>query len=131
CCRIATWWVTEPLIGGAETMVRETAKVLSVSVGGVGKFDYHGRPPQRAIWKSPVSGRVAARGVNLAGDRQGGLQAHGGFDKGVCAYAVEDLRWWEGEIGRPLSYGEFGENLTTEGIEPNDALVGERWQIGS
>src|SRR5262249_40984968 len=40
-------------------------------------------------------------------------------------------RWWEAEIGRPLSYGAFGENLTTEGMEPNDALVGERWQIGS
>jgi len=112
-------------------MAAETARVLSVNVGGVRKFDYHGRPAQSAIWKSPVSGRVAARGVNLAGDRQADLQAHGGLDKAVYAYAVEDQRWWEREIGRPLSNGEFGENLTTEGIELNDALVGERWQIGS
>jgi len=106
-------------------------RVLSVNVGGVRKFDYHGRPAQSAIWKSPVSGRVAARGVNLAGDVQADLQAHGGFDKAVYAYAVEDQRWWEPQIGRTLSYGEFGENLTTEGIELNDALVGERWRIGS
>jgi len=112
-------------------MALETAKVLSVNVGGVRKFDYHGRPAQSAIWKSPVSGRVAARGVNLAGDRQADLEAHGGFDKAVYAYSVEDQRWWEREIGRPISYGEFGENLTTEGRELNDALVGERWQIGS
>jgi len=112
-------------------MPPETARVLSVNVGGVRKFDYHGRPAQSAIWKSPVSGRVAARGVNLAGDRQADLEAHGGFDKAVYAYAVEDRRWWEREVGRPLSSGEFGENLTTEGIEVNDALVGERWQIGS
>src|SRR5207249_9675406 len=25
----------------------------------------------------------------------------------------------------------FGENLTTEGLEVNDALVGERWQVGT
>ena len=112
-------------------MASETAKVLSVSVGGVRKFDYHGRLAQSAIWKTPVSGRVAARGVNLAGDRQADLEAHGGFDKAVYAYSVEDQRWWEREIGRTLSYGEFGENLTTEGMELNDALVGERWQIGS
>jgi MOSC domain-containing protein YiiM len=31
----------------------------------------------------------------------------------------------------PLAYGELGENLTTEGIELNDALIGERWQIGA
>jgi len=112
-------------------MAPETAKVLSVNVGGVRKFEYHGSPAQSAIWKSPVSGRIAARGVNLAGDRQADLEAHGGFDKAVYAYSVEDQRWWEGEIGRPLSPGELGENLTTEGMELNDALVGERWQIGS
>jgi MOSC domain-containing protein YiiM len=112
-------------------MTAETGMVLSVNVGGVRKFDYHGRPAQSAIWKTPVNGRVAARGVNLAGDRQADLEAHGGFDKAVYAYSVEDQRWWEREIGRPLSYGEFGENLTTEGMELNDALVGERWQIGS
>ena len=44
---------------------------------------------------------------------------------------MEDARWWEQEIGRSLAYGEFGENLTTEGIEVNNALVGERWEIGT
>src|SRR5437763_9425894 len=104
-------------------MAGEIPKVLSVNVGGVREFDYHGRPARSAIWKSPVTGRVAARGVNLAGDRQADLEAHGGYDKGAYAYAVEDQRFWEREIGRPLAPGEFGENLTTEGIEVNDALV--------
>jgi len=78
-----------------------------------------------------VAGRVAARGVNLAGDDQADRRAHGGPDKAVYAYAVEDLGWWAQEIGRPLQYGELGENLTTEGIEVNRALVGERWAIGT
>jgi len=112
-------------------MTAGTGRVVSVNVGGVREFDYHGKPARSAIWKSPVSGRVTARGVNLAGDRQADLEAHGGFDKAVYAYSLEDQRWWEREIGRPLSSGEFGENLDTEGIELNDALVGERWQIGS
>jgi len=30
-----------------------------------------------------------------------------------------------------LVYGAFGENLTTEGIAVNDALIGERWEIGT
>jgi MOSC domain-containing protein YiiM len=112
-------------------MATNSGKVLSVNVGGVRQFEYRGRPAESAIWKSPVAGRLAARGVNLEGDHQADRKAHGGFDKAVYAYAVEDQRWWEREIGRPLSYGEFGENLTTEGMEVNDALVGERWQIGS
>src|SRR5262249_35024855 len=32
---------------------------------------------------------------------------------------------------RSLAFAEFGENLTTEGMPVNDALVGERWQIGT
>ena len=111
--------------------MREVSRVLAVSVGGPREFEYHGRPARSAIWKSPVSGRVAARGVNLAGDDQADREAHGGPDKAVYAYAVEDSRWWEAQIGRPFAYAEFGENLTTEGIEVNDALVGERWSVGS
>ena len=112
-------------------MATATGNVLSVNVGTVREFEYEGRPAKSAIWKSPVVGRIAARGVNLAGDDQADRKAHGGPDKAVYAYAVEDARWWEQEIGRSLGYGEFGENLTTEGIEVNNALVGERWQIGT
>jgi len=106
-------------------------KVLSVNVGLPRDFDYDGRPARSAIWKEPVSGRIAARGVNLAGDDQADRKAHGGPDKAVYAYAVEDVRWWERELGRTLARGQFGENLTTEGVAVNDALVGERWKIGT
>ena len=112
-------------------MATPVGKVLSVNVGGVREFEYGGRPARSAIWKSPAVGRIAARGVNLAGDDQADRKAHGRPDKVVYAYAVEDARWWAQEIGRPLAYGELGENLTTEGIDVNDALVGERWQVGT
>ena len=112
-------------------MATSTGKVLSVNVGTVREFEYAGRPARSAIWKSPVVGRIAVRGVNLVGDDQADRGAHGGPDKVVYAYAVEDALWWAQEIGRSLAYGELGENLTTEGIDVNDALVGERWQIGT
>jgi len=112
-------------------MTTTAAKVLSVNVGTVREFEYNGHPAKSAIWKSPAVGRIAARGVNLAGDDQADRKAHGGPDKVVYAYAVEDIGWWEQEVGRPLAYGEFGENLTMEGIEVNNALVGERWEIGT
>jgi MOSC domain-containing protein YiiM len=107
------------------------AQVLSVNVGRARKFDYNNQLVKSAIWKSPVAGRVQARGVNLEGDEQADRKVHGGPDKAVYAYAIEDTRWWEQELGRSLQYGVFGENLTTEGIAVNDALVGERWEIGT
>jgi MOSC domain-containing protein YiiM len=114
-----------------QQMATLVGTVLSVNVGSVREFAYNGRRAKSAIWKSPAVGRIAAHGVNLAGDDQADREAHGGPDKALYAYAVEDTRWWEQEIGRALAYGEFGENLTTEGIGVNDTLVGERWQIGT
>ena len=112
-------------------MSHATGSVLSVNVGGIREFEYNGRPARSGIWKSPVSGRVAARGVNLTGDDQADREAHGGTDKAIYAYAIEDYQWWETQIGRRLEFGEFGENLTTEGIDVTRALVGERWEVGS
>jgi MOSC domain-containing protein YiiM len=110
---------------------RSRGRVLSINVGRPHEFEYNGRLAKSAIWKAPVAGPVAARGVNLEGDEQADRKAHGGYDKAVYVYAVEDLRWWRGEINRLIEYGGFGENLTTEGVGVNDALVGERWKIGT
>jgi MOSC domain-containing protein YiiM len=112
-------------------MATTRGRVLSVNVGRAREFEYNGHPAKSAIWKAPVVGRIAARGVNLEGDEQADRKAHGGPDKAVYAYAVEDIRWWEQELARSLQHGGFGENLTTEGIKVNDALVGERWEIGT
>ena len=112
-------------------MASTQGTVLAVSVGLPREFEYNGRPAKSAIWKYPVVGRIAARGVNLAGDDQADRRAHGGSDKAVYAYAVEDLRWWAQEIGRPIQYGELGENFTMEGIDVNGALVEERWAVAT
>jgi MOSC domain-containing protein YiiM len=84
-----------------------------------------------AIWKEPVPGRVAVRGVNIEGDDQADRTVHGGPDKAIYAYALEDTAWWEDELGRDLGPGAFGENLSTRGVDVSGALIGERWAIGS
>jgi MOSC domain-containing protein YiiM len=106
-------------------------RLLSVNVGAVRQIELAGQARTTAIWKLPVSGQVAVRGVNLAGDDQADRRAHGGPDKAVYAYAREDYAWWERQLDRTLDPGMFGENLTTEGIDLTDALVGERWRVGS
>ena len=74
---------------------------------------------------------IRLRGVNLDGDDQADREVHGGPDKAVYAYAAEDLAWWGARLGRPVEPGTFGENLTTQDIDLADALVGERWSVGS
>ena len=112
-------------------MVSPRGRLLSVNVGRARRFDHGGQPAVSAIRKSPVEGRIAARGVNLDGDDQADRRVHGGPDQAVYAYATEDYRWWQRQLDRRLEPGLFGENLTTERIDVTGALVGERWKIGS
>ena len=107
------------------------ASVVSVNVGGPRDVEWLGRIVRTAIWKEPVAGRIAVRGVNLAGDDQADRRVHGGPDKAVYAYAAEDYAWWSDELGQLIGPATFGENLTTEGLDLSAALIGERWQAGT
>ena len=107
------------------------AMVVSVNVGAIRAVSFRGLQVTTGIWKSPASGPVRARGVNLIGDDQADRSSHGGPDKAVYAYAQEDLSWWTVELGEVVAPGTLGENLTTAGIDVTNAVVGERWAVGS
>lgn len=83
-----------------------------------------------AIDKRAVDGPVRISPYGVFADVQADRKHHGGLDKAVYAYAAEDAAFWEQELGRELPPGFFGENLRTEGIDVNAALIGERWRIG-
>ena len=104
---------------------------MSVNVGRPAPLSTGTRVVQSAIGKQPVSGPVAARGVNLEGDDQADRSVHGGPDQAVYAYASEDVAYWSERLGRELPPGTFGENLTLAGLEVSGARIGERWRIGT
>jgi MOSC domain-containing protein YiiM len=103
-----------------------TARLLAVNV-----VHEVVRGPSRytAIDKRPVDGRVEVGPLGLVGDQQCSKQ-HGGVDKALYAFASEDAAWWAAELDRELPPGQFGENLTTVGLDVNGARIGERWRIG-
>jgi MOSC domain-containing protein YiiM len=113
------------------TSPRLIGHVGSVNVGAPRRVRWHGRTVTTAIWKQPVSGRVAARDVNLAGDDQADRRVHGGPTKAIYAYSEADYRWWAEKLDSPLGPGTFGDNLTVAGVDLAAAVVGERWGIGS
>jgi MOSC domain-containing protein YiiM len=83
-----------------------------------------------SIDKRAATGPVALGLLGLTGDQVSDVEHHGGLDQAVSAYAREDLDFWEEQLGRTIRDGQFGENLTTEGIDLNEAEVGSRWLIG-
>lgn len=92
-----------------------------------------GQPVVSGIRKRPVAEAwITLDRINLAGDRQADLRAHGGMDKAVFAYPVEHLAAWSEECGvRPtLGPGSFGENLTLQGVTEDQVCIGDVWTWG-
>ena len=88
-------------------------------------------PVEESVMVRPPGPMRDGLGSGLVGDTIGNQKLHGGDDQAVYAYAREDLDEWEALLARPLSNGMFGENLTTSGVDVTEALIGERWRIGS
>lgn len=84
-----------------------------------------------AIDKQPVSGPVKVRELGLYADVQADRANHGGAGKAVYVYAREAAETWAAELEHEIPPGMFGENLRTEGLAVDDAVIGTRWQVGS
>src|SRR5438105_369803 len=106
--------------------------VVSVNVGMPRQVPFQDSTVATAIFKQPVTGRVALRDNNLAGDRQADPRVHGGPVKAVYLYASEHYPYWAAELTRDdLAWGMFGENLTTAGVLEEQVRIGDRFRIGS
>jgi MOSC domain-containing protein YiiM len=105
------------------------ATVIAVNVGR-GK-PMPGKSGMSSIDKRAVEGRVAVRRLGLDGDSQMDKANHGGPEQAVYAYAMEDLDDWAGLLNRELRPGQFGENLSTRGVDVTGALIGETWRVGT
>ena len=105
--------------------------VVSVNVGLPQDVAWQGRTVRTAVWKTPVTGRIVARRLNFDGDGQGDLQGHGGEQRAIMVYQLESYRYWAKYLGRSdLAAGNFGENLTVEGLADNEVCIGDRFRIG-
>ena len=105
-------------------------QIVSVNVGRPREFSWAGIG-RSSIDKQPVTGPTYAARLGLEGDQVSDTQHHGGPDQAVYAFAREDLDLWAERLGREVRDGQFGENLTTRGIDVNEAELGERWQVGT
>jgi len=89
------------------------------------------RPSDEPLAVRAPGPRKGGLGSGLVGDSVCNSRYHGGDDQAVYAYAREDLDDWQTRLGRKLTNGMFGENLTTSGVDVTGCLVGERWSVGS
>ena len=110
---------------------RQTPVLLSVNVGMPKDVSWQGKTVYTGIWKDPVSGPRMVRRLNIDGDGQGDTNGHGGEQRAVFVYQIQSYEHWRQHLGRDdLGYGNFGENLTVDGLADDEVCIGDRYRIG-
>ena len=105
--------------------------LLSVNVGMPKDVSWEGRTVHTGVWKYPVPGPAMVRRLNIDGDGQGDTNGHGGEQRAVLVYQIQSYRHWQRHLGRDdLGYGQFGENLTVDGLLDDEVCIGDRYRIG-
>jgi len=107
------------------------SELLSINVSLPKTVPYRDGEMSTGIYKDPIQGAVMLRELNLDGDGQADLNAHGGIYKAVYVYSYDHYAYWQDKRdGDALSYGVFGENFTVKGMLETNVYIGDIFEIG-
>jgi MOSC domain-containing protein YiiM len=106
-------------------------KLLSINVSKPRTVTISGNSVATGIFKEPAAGPVVVRELGLEGDGQADQENHGGIYKAVYVYPFEHYAHWSSELGRSdFAFGQFGENLTVEGLLEDQIFIGDMLRTG-
>lgn len=107
-------------------------KLVSMNVGQPKVIAcIHGESVLSGIDKQPVTGESVLVDTNgIEGDGQADLENHGGPEKAVYAYPVENWPWWQSEHHLVCRPATLGENLTLSGADEGQIRIGDRFSWG-
>jgi MOSC domain-containing protein YiiM len=107
-------------------------RVASIHAGKVAPLGPDGVPS--GFVKHSVDQPVQITLLGIRGDEQADLSVHGGIEKAVYGYSLENYSAWRVEYPQHAAVlvpGGFGENLCIEGMRETDLSVGDIHRIGN
>ncbi len=107
-------------------------QVLSVNVAKPREIVANGKAVTTAISKQPVTGTIRLRRLGLEGDDQADKRNHGGLDQAVYVFDHSYYKHWALVLERDdFQMGQFGENLTVDGLLDDEVCIGDTFKIGT
>lgn len=82
-----------------------------------------------AIFKQAVEGPLRLTTLGLEGDQVADRKNHGGPDQAVLGLPSMHYLRWE-EEGHAFEMGAFGENFLIDGLDEDEACIGDVFRIG-
>jgi MOSC domain-containing protein YiiM len=104
--------------------------IQSLNIGLPKKELFHGKEFITGMCKKPFTIPLMLTNQGFEGDGVGDLKHHGGSDKAVCVYAVDNYEYWGKTLGRKMPDAAFGENYSVTGMKEEDICIGDIYRAG-
>jgi MOSC domain-containing protein YiiM len=102
-----------------------------LNIGFPRKELFHGKEFITGMCKKPAKIPLKLTKLGFEGDGVGDVKHHGGTDKAVCVYAVENYRYWEKILQREMPHAAFGENFTVTDMKEEHICIGDIYRAGT
>jgi MOSC domain-containing protein YiiM len=106
-------------------------QLASVNVGQERPMKNGKKSGKTGIYKLPTIAPVQVTRLGLEGDVIMDTENHGGEDQAIYVFGTADYDWWASELGREMTPGTFGENLTISELESAPLHIGDRLRVGA
>ena len=105
-------------------------QLISINIGKARTQQRKDYIETTGIYKMPVDGSVGINSLGIDGDVICDTKHHGGPDQAIYVYGGADYAGWSIELGKEITPGTFGDNLTISELESSQFNVGDYLHIG-
>ena len=107
-------------------------KVISTNIGQPTTIEFQGRSEQTGIYKFPVEHPLLLESTDVKDDHVIDRRYHGGELKACYIYSADHYPFWkENYPSLDFECGMFGENLTVEGLDESQMMIGAIYKVGT
>jgi MOSC domain-containing protein YiiM len=105
--------------------------VRSVNIGERTSVLWKEKTIETGIFKHAVDQPIFLGSTDVANDHVIDRKHHGGIDKACYAYNLNHYPFWKERYPKvDMQHGAFGENLSIQGLNEHEILIGDQYQIG-
>lgn len=107
-------------------------KIVATNIAQPKYLEWKGKIQRTGIFKEPTTSPITLEKECVKGDEVTNRKVHGGVYKACYLFSAEEYPYWQNLYpDLEWNYGMLGENLTVEGFDETEILVGDVYKVGN
>ncbi len=107
-------------------------RVVSTNIAEPRIIQWRGRSIRTGIFKTPIDEPIHLELEAVKGDEVSDRSVHGGIYKACYLFSTDEYPYWKNLYPNlDWNWGMLGENLSIEGLDETELVIGDTYRLGS